>query len=218
MISFSIDKQRGQVNVEWMSRPIDTNKKINKNQSLVLALTSMEQSPTFASRLKRKLLSGPILRGAYNMTVRGYRILSLKKLNQGQRFAYLDWIIAGVSGFFILGLLGWGGWSFLYGNNMGLVALTFSLIGIFFLVSDVKALFNPPKEKMHWWYGHISSTGGSYISAVTAFVVVNIQLTHYQWILWILPALIGGALISQTIRKYKLKKIKNNKEIQSNKW
>ena len=68
MISFSIDKQRGQVNVEWMSRPIDTNKKINKNQSLVLALTSMEQSPTFASRLKRKLLSGPILRGAYRNT------------------------------------------------------------------------------------------------------------------------------------------------------
>jgi hypothetical protein len=68
MVSFSIDKQRGQVNVEWMSRPIDTNKKINKNQSLVLALTSMEQSPTFASRLKRKLLSGLILRGAYMNT------------------------------------------------------------------------------------------------------------------------------------------------------
>jgi hypothetical protein len=69
MVSFSIDKQRGQVNVEWMSRPIDTNKKINKNQSLVLALTSMEQSPTFASRLKRKLLSGLILRGAYSSTI-----------------------------------------------------------------------------------------------------------------------------------------------------
>ncbi|MBK7651013.1 MAG: TlpA family protein disulfide reductase [Flammeovirgaceae bacterium] len=69
MVSFSIDKQRGQVNVEWMSRPIDTNKKINKNQSLVLALTSMEQSPTFASRLKRKLLSGLILRGAYRSTI-----------------------------------------------------------------------------------------------------------------------------------------------------
>ncbi|MBK7650083.1 MAG: hypothetical protein IPJ20_04055 [Flammeovirgaceae bacterium] len=142
---------------------------------------------------------------SYYMTVRGYRILSLKKLNQGQRFAYLDWIIAGVASVFILGLLAWGSWSFLHGNNMGLVAFTFGLIGFFFLVSDVKALFNPPKEKMHWWYGHISSMGGSYISAVTAFVVVNIQLTHYQWILWVLPALIGGALISQTIRKYKLK-------------
>jgi hypothetical protein len=28
----------------------------------------MAQSPTFASRLKRKLLSGPILGGAYNMS------------------------------------------------------------------------------------------------------------------------------------------------------
>jgi uncharacterized membrane protein len=142
---------------------------------------------------------------SYYMTVRGYRILSLKKINQGQRFASLDWIIALVAGVFIMGLLGWGGWSFLQGNNMGLVALTFGLIGASFLVSDVRAFFNPPKEKMHWWYGHISSMGGSYISAVTAFVVVNIQLTNYQWILWVLPAFIGGALISQTIRKYKLK-------------
>jgi len=66
MISFSIDKQRGQVNVQWMSRPVDAHKKLINNQPLALVLTSMEQSPTFASRLKRKLLSGPILRGAYN--------------------------------------------------------------------------------------------------------------------------------------------------------
>jgi len=66
MISFSIDKQRGQVNAEGMSRPVDSFKKLTNNQPLVLVLTSMEQSPTFASRLKRKLLSGPILGGAYN--------------------------------------------------------------------------------------------------------------------------------------------------------
>jgi uncharacterized membrane protein len=142
---------------------------------------------------------------SYYMTVRGYRILSLKKLNQGQRFSTLDWIIALFAGIFIIGLLGWGGWSFLRGNNMGLVAITFGLIGISFLIRDVRTLFNPPKEKMHWWYGHISSMGGSYISAITAFVVVNIRLANYQWALWILPALIGGALISKTIRKYKLK-------------
>jgi hypothetical protein len=53
MISFSIDKQRGQVNAEWMSRPVDSIKKSKNNQPLVLVLTSMEQSPTFASRLKR---------------------------------------------------------------------------------------------------------------------------------------------------------------------
>jgi hypothetical protein len=69
MISFSIDKQRGKVNVEWMSRPVDSFKNKTKDQPLVLVLTSTEQSPTFASRLKRKLLSGPILGGAYKIAV-----------------------------------------------------------------------------------------------------------------------------------------------------
>jgi hypothetical protein len=59
MISFSIDKQRDKVNAEWMSRPVDARK------PLVLVLISMEQSLTFAYRVKRKLLSGPIFGGAY---------------------------------------------------------------------------------------------------------------------------------------------------------
>jgi len=58
--SFSIDKQRDQVNAEWMSRPVDARK------PLALVLISMEQSLIFADRLKRKLLSGPIFGGAYN--------------------------------------------------------------------------------------------------------------------------------------------------------
>ena len=66
MISFSIDKQRGKVNAEWMSRPVDSIKKSKINQPLASVLISMEQSPTFAYRLKRKLLSGPIIGGAYN--------------------------------------------------------------------------------------------------------------------------------------------------------
>ena len=64
MSSFSTDKQRDKVNAEWMSRPVDG------RQPLVLVLTSMEQSLTFAYRLKRKLLSGPIFGGAYNRTDR----------------------------------------------------------------------------------------------------------------------------------------------------
>lgn len=66
MSSFSIDKQRGKVNAEGMSRPVDSFKNQTKNQPLVLVLISMEQSPIFAYRLKRKLLSGPIFGEAYN--------------------------------------------------------------------------------------------------------------------------------------------------------
>jgi hypothetical protein len=67
MTFFSIDKQREQVNAEWISRPVDSIKNQTTNQSLDLVLISMEQSPIFAFRLKRKLLIGPIFREAYNI-------------------------------------------------------------------------------------------------------------------------------------------------------
>jgi uncharacterized membrane protein len=140
---------------------------------------------------------------SYYMTVRGYRILSLKKLNKGQKFAPLDWIIISVSAIFIFTLITWGVWAWMQGSGMGIVGLVFGLIGLTFLVNDIKSYVNPPTEKMHWWYTHISSMGGSYIAATTAFVVVNIQLPQFQWVLWIIPSIIGGTLIGKTIRKYK---------------
>jgi uncharacterized membrane protein len=140
---------------------------------------------------------------SYYMTVRGYRILSLKKLDQGQKATILDWVIISISGIFIVTLLGWGVWGMLDGEGMAIVAFVFGVIGASFLVGDVRKFF-VPQEKMHWWYGHISSMGGSYISAATAFVVVNIQLPQFQWVLWILPSVIGGIIIGRTIRKYKI--------------
>jgi hypothetical protein len=140
---------------------------------------------------------------SYYMTVRGYRILSLKKLDRGQKFAPLDWIIISVSAIFIFTLITWGVWAWMQGSGMGIVGLVFGLIGLTFLVNDIKSYVNPPTEKMHWWYTHISSMGGSYIAATTAFIVVNIQLPNYQWVLWIIPSVIGGVLIGRTIRKYK---------------
>jgi chlorite dismutase len=70
MTSFSIDKQRDKVNAEWMSRPVDSIKIQPKNQPLALVLISMAQSPIFAFRLKRKLLSGPIFGEAYSSNLR----------------------------------------------------------------------------------------------------------------------------------------------------
>jgi len=140
---------------------------------------------------------------SYYLTVRGYRILSLKKLDQGQKPAALDWLIISISAIFIVALFGFGIWIFLKGSGMGVPAVVFSAVGFSFLFVDVKNFITPPKEKMHWWFTHISSMGGSYISATTAFVVVNIQLPEHGWVLWVLPSAIGGALIAITIKKYK---------------
>jgi hypothetical protein len=142
---------------------------------------------------------------SYYMTVRGYRILSLKSLHQGQKVAWLDHIILLLAGLFIISMLVFGCILLFDGHAMGVVAITFGLIGCGFLWLDVRRFWNPPTDRMHWWYGHINSMGGSYISAVTAFIVVNIQLPQFQWVLWVLPSLVGGLIIGRTIRRYRAK-------------
>ncbi len=141
---------------------------------------------------------------SYYFTVRGYRILYLKNLGSTQKATWVDWTISTVAGAFILFLYIWGAYALVFGETMGIVAIVFGAIGTTFLFQDIRQ-FNRKPEKMHWWYGHISSMGASYISAVTAFVVVNITIPGFAWALWIIPSIIGGSLIGRTIRKYKAK-------------
>ncbi|MCU0419025.1 MAG: hypothetical protein MUC38_05145 [Cyclobacteriaceae bacterium] len=142
---------------------------------------------------------------SYYLTVRGYRVLRLKNLHNGQRATAVDWLIVALSAVFLVALLAWGGYVLAHGTMMGVVALVFGTIGCATVALDIRKFRTPPTDKMHWWYGHINGMGGSYISAVTAFVVVNIQLPQFQWVLWILPSLVGGMLISRTIRFYRTK-------------
>ncbi len=140
---------------------------------------------------------------SYYLTARGYRILYLKQLSSGQKATAADWLITGVATLFIIALTGWGIFLLKAGYSMGVVAIAFAFIGALFVRKDILQFVRPPKEKMHWWYGHISSMGGSYISASTAFIVTNIQLPEYQWVLWLLPSVVGTVLITRAICYYK---------------
>ncbi len=141
---------------------------------------------------------------SYYMTVRGYRILSLKQLGK-QKPAVLDWSITVVSGLFILSLIGWGIYVLItLGSGMGIVAIAFGGIGSTFLIADIRNFIYRPKEKMHWWFTHLGSMSGSYIAATTAFLVVNVQLPQFNWTLWLLPTVIGSILIARATRKYKV--------------
>jgi uncharacterized membrane protein len=139
---------------------------------------------------------------SYYMVVRGYRILSLKKLGRGQQATRLDWTIVAVAGVFILGLLWWGISREIGGNSFGRVGIVFGLLGSSFLYADLRAFLRPPKEKMHWWYTHMGGMGGGYIATVTAFIVVNFHVNP-EWVLWVLPAFIGLTIIRITIARYK---------------
>jgi len=140
---------------------------------------------------------------SYFMTVRGYRMLYRKKLGLGEKAMFTDWAVTVIPGIFMAGLIGWGLYQVIIGENMGIVGMVFGVFGTAFVIQDIKSFLKPPVEKMHWWYGHIAGMGGSYISALTAFIVVNIQIPQYGWILWITPPIIGAMIISSTVSRYK---------------
>lgn len=66
--SFSVDKQRGQVNAERMSRPVDSFKKIINSSTARLGLDNCGAVTYLCFLTERKLLNGPILGGAYSIT------------------------------------------------------------------------------------------------------------------------------------------------------
>lgn len=78
MISFSIDKQRGQVNAEGMSRPVDTKTKIKKQSTARLGLDIHGAVTYFCFSTEKKLLRGPIIGGAYIMKSLKKKFLKFK--------------------------------------------------------------------------------------------------------------------------------------------
>jgi hypothetical protein len=86
-----------------------------------------------------------------------------------------------------------------------------SLVGLVG-VGNLSYLLYPPKEKMRWWYQHVSSMIATAIAGYTAFLVFGgarmmPQLARSQWyaLVWIAPTIIGGTAITLTIAYYKKK-------------
>ena len=140
---------------------------------------------------------------SYYMVVRGYRILYLKKLGQGLIVPRLDWIIAAIGMFAGAALVIYGVRAgLMLHQTYGFVAIPFGILSMSFAWSDIKLFTRGPKDKMHWWYGHIGSMGGGYIATFTAFCVVNVTFLP-GLVVWLLPPFVGAMLITYTIAKYK---------------
>jgi hypothetical protein len=64
MISFSIDKQRGQVNAEGMSRPVDTKTKIKKQSTARLGLDIHGAVTYFCFSTEKETFEWPNFKGS----------------------------------------------------------------------------------------------------------------------------------------------------------
>ena len=137
----------------------------------------------------------------------GVRVL--KRKVKGTEKWY-DWAVAFITAFFGIGLVIYGLHLFLTRPGNEILAFLCTLFGLFTFLNafrDLKFfLSKKDPEKLWWLRQHIGAMGGSYIAAVTAFAVQNPDLflpgSSYQWLLWILPTIIGNPFIIRAIRKW----------------
>lgn len=109
----------------------------------------------------------------------------------------IDWLILGTglaNGAFML----WTG---------DLILMVFGGISTFLALLDVRTfiqvLRKQPIPKMQWLTRHIGMMVGTYIATFTAFLVVNIDLPGYGWIVWLSPTIVLTPLIVFWTRKYR---------------
>ena len=139
----------------------------------------------------------------------GVRVLKRKKPGTEK---WLDWMVAILTCLFGLGLAFYGLHLYLNSTNH-ILALLCGIFGLFTFNSafqDIRFFRSRSIPEKKWWLlQHINAMGGSYIAAVTAFAVQNPNLfmpnSSNQWLLWVLPGVIGGFVISIVIRKWRRK-------------
>jgi uncharacterized membrane protein len=135
----------------------------------------------------------------------GYRVLSRKRPDRGDRAGRLDWAAAlltlGASACLVLlGLFPPGPtWA-----PRASVAVIFGAIGIVLAARDIRRFVRPPGDRLHWWYHHMTGMLTSYIAAVTAFSAVNFRFLPVT-VRWLWPTLIGTLVIVAWVRYYRIR-------------
>lgn len=139
----------------------------------------------------------------FYMITTGYRIVFLKravKENAGS-FKTIDYLLSLFGLSFGIVLLGMGINSVVGGNTFGVVPGVFGLICINYAKMDYDLISGKRPVRAAWMTNHITRMMGAMIASYTAFLVVNVHIQQ-QWILWLLPTVIGSILISNFLKKY----------------
>lgn len=137
------------------------------------------------------------------MILSGYRIVLLKRKSKqhNQNFFSTDYLITLFGFSFAVFLLIQSVKGLLSGNTFSIVPGVFGLICLSYVLLDIRLLTGNTTVKQSWLYNHIVRMMGAMIASYTAFLVVNVQI-DMQWILWLLPSVIGSIFITIFLRKY----------------
>ncbi|MBW0178799.1 hypothetical protein [Sediminibacterium sp.] len=137
------------------------------------------------------------------MILTGYRIVILKRKFKTipVKIPLTDYLITVFGLLFAIFLLIQSVKGLLNGYMFSIVPGVFGGICLSYVLLDAKLFMGRTTIKTSWMYSHIVRMMGAMIASYTAFLVVNVQI-EMQWILWLLPSVIGSIFITQFIRKY----------------
>ena len=91
-------------------------------------------------------------------------------------------------------------------GQFNIILTIFGAVGIVFSSRDLTLLKNRKKLRKHWLKMHIGKMIGGYISAVTAFIVVNQFIPGIAG--WLIPSIFGTAYMNYWFWKLRQKKTK----------
>jgi len=137
------------------------------------------------------------------MVATGQRFLSLKQLNKEQKPKAIDWILTYTMLVFAFLFITYGSYLLINKVNFGIVLLVFGVVSCLMAIKDIKVYKGNIKEKNYWLLLHIQRMVGSYIAALTAFIVVN---NHFLpgIVGWLLPTVIFFPLIVKWTKQYRV--------------
>lgn len=139
---------------------------------------------------------------SYYLACSGYRILHVKKYEGKQIPTRLDWAISGIGILAGAGLIVFSVQWFQEQGAWGFVPLAFGGACLSAGVQDIRSFFYPLKNKYYRMSTHGGRMGGSFAATVTAFIVTNVNIGMYSWVLWILPGVLVGIWISFAVRRF----------------
>ncbi len=106
-------------------------------------------------------------------------------------------------------------------THTAFAAPAFPVLGIVFglalakdALDDLTSFRRPSRDPLWWWTYHLERMVGSYLAAVTAFMVQNVgpRLPEaLEWTVWVMPGVLGGVGVALWMRYYR-KKFRSNRE------
>lgn len=137
----------------------------------------------------------------FYMTATSWRYLQLKKLVEGQKPAFIDWLLQVSMTIGAMWFLTLGTKLLLSKQYFGIILLLFAWRGFAFVYQDYQTFKGIIKAKNYWLLFHLQRMVGAYIAAFTAFLVVNTG-DRLSFISWLLPSVIFVPFIIKWSKQY----------------